>query len=142
MVTLFKTPCLTSFVIVLALATPPLTAQLDPCYCILRASWNEVTERWEADECAGTCVQQEGFCVDASETVDGTEFIWCDCDVSTIDPLCYCKGKARNPDYDPTQAAPLIICENIVPCSYPGHTCSPYHLLGGPGTGWPICQCQ
>lgn len=140
--TFSKTLCLTSFAIVLALATPRLAAQVDPCYCILHASWNELTERWEADMCAGTCVGLEGSCVDASETINGTEFIWCDCNETTSDAVCYCKGKARNPNYDPNQDPPVIICENITPCSFPGHTCNPYHLLSGPGTGWPICLCN
>jgi len=134
--------CLTSFAIVLALAATRLAAQIDPCYCILKASWNVATERWEADECAGGCPGLEGNCVDESEIAGGTDFIWCSCDLTTADPRCYCKGKVRNPTYDPAQAAPLIICENIAPCSFPGQTCNPNHLLDGPGVGWPICQCQ
>lgn len=133
---------LASFLVFLALGAPRLAAQIDPCYCILHASWNELTERWEADPCAGGCPQLEGNCVDAKETRNGTKFIWCECDNSSSDPNCYCKAEVRNPDYDPNQSVPLIICTNISPCSWPGQTCNAYHLLGGPGTGWPVCNCQ
>ncbi len=137
-----RTLCLFLFALVLASATPRLAAQIDPCYCILHATWNVVTERWEADECAGNCFAQEGVCVDDSETIGGTLFIWCDCDGTAADPRCFCTGKARNPGYDPLQSVPLIICVTITPCSLPFQTCNPNHLLTPPGVGWPICQCQ
>lgn len=131
------------FILLLAcFATQRLAAQWDPCYCILRTSWNVLTERWEADDCAGSCLPREGKCVGARETIDGTEYIWCDCDLTANDPSCNCKGKARNPNYDPNQAAPLVSCETITPCSLVFHTCNPKHLLTPPGVGWPICVCQ
>jgi len=137
-----RTLCLTSFAIVLALAAPRLAAQIDPCYCILHASWDEIAERWEADPCAGSCPGLEGNCVDQKEARNGTKFIWCECDEASSDPNCYCKAEIRNPDYDPTQNAPLIICSNISACSWPGQTCNPNHMLSGTGAGWPVCDCQ
>ncbi|MGK0434171.1 MAG: hypothetical protein ACJA0V_003324 [Planctomycetota bacterium] len=134
--------CFFLFTIVFASATSRLVAQIDPCYCILHATWDVIAQRWEADECAGNCLALEGACVNEDEIIDGTEFIWCDCDNTTADPRCFCKGKVRNPGYAPGQAAPLIICETISPCSLVFQTCNPNHLLTPPGIGWPICQCQ
>ena len=127
---------------VIASAVPRLTAQMDPCYCILTATWDVAEDRWEADACAGNCLPVEGRCVDDSEWIEGTLFVWCKCSDTTADPSCNCKGRVRNPNYDPLQAVPLVICTTIRPCSLFGQSCSHYHLLNPPGTAWPICVCQ
>lgn len=124
------------------IAIPPLLhAQIEPCYCIQKVHWNSDTERWEIVECTGSCALLEGACVPDSESIGGTLYVWCKC-TNVADPFCYCAGKARNPNYDPNQLAPLIMCRQIAACAVSGATCNALHLSIPVSGSWPICLCN
>ena len=128
--------------IVMALFVLTANAQIDPCYCIQRIGWNQVTNRWETEACGGNCFALEGACGDKQETVGDTLFVWCAC-ANVAYPSCNCFGKARNPNYDPTMQEPGIDCATLSPCHQPA-TCNWSHIVQtwGWGNGIPICQCN
>ena len=137
---LFVNPRVFALVWALALAMGIARAQVDPCYCIQTVSWDFVTQRWEADTCDGPCAPGEGACTGNSEVVGGTLYVWCEC-TSGVVPLCNCLGKIRNPGYDGTMLAPLIVCTTNIPC-IPTQGCSPNHLLATWGWGNRLAICR
>lgn len=117
-------------------------SQVDPCYCMLSVSWDAAQQRWETDECEGNCFGSEGACKGVATWFNGDAYFECKCSKSPAN--CICSGMVRNPQYDPNQQAPLILCRTETPCALYGRICNPSHLLNywGWGVSVPICICN